>query len=231
MSLIPNPFRALVIGSSGTIGSAFVELLEQHPACIEVIGIHRNSANPIDYQDLSTIEAAAKAFSDKPPFQLIINTIGILHCADWMPEKKLDDLNAEQLQMLMQINVIGPGLTIKYFSKLLDSNNSVMASLSAKVGSIEDNRLGGWYSYRASKAALNMLIKTASIEFSRTKPNTALVALHPGTVNSRLSKPFKGEQIGRPPLEAAQDMLNVLFTLGKEDSGSFITYSGERLPW
>lgn len=231
MSLIPNPFRALVIGSSGTIGSAFVELLEQHPACMEVIGIHRNSANPIDYQDLSTIEAAAKAFSDKPPFQLIINTIGILHCADWMPEKKLDDLNAEQLQMLMQINAIGPGLTIKYFSKLLDSNNSVMASLSAKVGSIEDNRLGGWYSYRASKAALNMLIKTASIEFSRTKPNTALVALHPGTVNSRLSKPFKGEKIGRPPLEAAQDMLNVLFTLGKEDSGSFITYSGERLPW
>ena len=231
MSLIPNPFRALVIGSSGTIGSAFVELLEQHPACMEVIGIHRNSANPIDYQDLSTIEAAAKAFSDKPPFQLIINTIGILHCADWMPEKKLDDLNAEQLQMLMQINAIGPGLTIKYFSKLLDSNNSVMATLSAKVGSIEDNRLGGWYSYRASKAALNMLIKTASIECSRTKPNNALVALHPGTVNSRLSKPFKGEHIGRPPLEAAQDMLNVLFTLGKEDSGSFITYSGERLPW
>lgn len=231
MSLIPSPFRALVIGSSGTIGSAFVELLEQHPACVEAIGLHRNSVNPIDYQDLSTIEESAKALSGEAPFQLIINTIGILHCADWMPEKKLDDLNAEQLQMLMQINAIGPGLTIKYFSKLLDPTNSVMATLSAKVGSIEDNRLGGWYSYRASKAALNMLIKTASIEFSRTKPNTALVALHPGTVNSRLSKPFKGEQIGRPPLDAASDMLNVLLSLNKEDSGSFITYSGERLPW
>ena len=231
MSLIPSPFRALVIGSSGTIGSAFVELLEQHPACVEVIGLHRNSVNPIDYQDLSTIEESAKALSGEAPFQLIINTIGILHCADWMLEKKLDDLNAEQLQILMQINAIGPGLTIKYFSKLLDPTNSVMATLTAKVGSIEDNRLGGWYSYRASKAALNMLIKTASIEFSRTKPNTALVALHPGTVNSRLSKPFKGEQIGRPPLEAASDMLNVLLSLNKEDSGSFITYSGERLPW
>lgn len=231
MSLIPSPFRALVIGSSGTIGSAFVELLEQHPACVEVIGLHRNSVNPIDYQDLSTIEESAKALSGEAPFQLIINTIGILHCADWMPEKKLDDLNAEQLQMLMQINAIGPGLTIKYFSKLLDPTNSVMATLTAKVGSIEDNRLGGWYSYRASKAALNMLIKTASIEFSRAKPNTALVALHPGTVNSRLSKPFKGEQIGRPPLDAASDMLNVLLSLNKEDSGSFITYSGERLPW
>ncbi len=231
MPLIPNSFRALVIGSSGTIGSAFMELLEQHPACTKVIGMHRNSANPIDYQDLNTIEEAAKALSGEAPFQLIINTIGVLHSADWMPEKKLDDLNAEQLQLLMQMNAIGPGLTIKHFSKLLDPANSVMAMLSAKVGSIEDNRLGGWYSYRASKAALNMLIKTASIEFSRTKPNTALVALHPGTVNSRLSKPFKGEQIGRPPLDAANDMLNVLFSLSKEDSGSFITYSGERLPW
>ena len=120
MSLIPNSFRALVIGSSGTIGSAFMELLEQHSACTGLIGIHRNSANPIDYQDLSTIEAAAKALSNEAPFQLIINTIGILHSTDWMPEKRLDDLNAEQLQMLMQINAIGPGLTIKHFAKLLD---------------------------------------------------------------------------------------------------------------
>ena len=231
MSLIPNPFRALVIGSSGTIGSAFVELLENDPACLGVTGIHRNSTKPIDYQDMSTIESAAKALSDAAPFQLIINTIGILHSADWMPEKRLDDLNAEQLQMLMQINAIGPGLPIKHFSKLLDPANSVMATLSAKVGSIEDNRLGGWYSYRASKAALNMLIKTASIEFARTKPNTALVAVHPGTVNSHLSKPFKGEQIGRPPLDAANDMLNVLLSLNKEDSGTFISYSGEQLPW
>lgn len=231
MSLIPNSFRALVIGSSGTIGSAFMELLENDPACSEVIGINRSSADPINYQDLTTIEGAAKALADRAPFQLIINTIGILHNSEWMPEKKLDDLNPEQLQTLMQINAIGPGLTIKHFSKLLDPAGSVMATLSAKVGSIEDNRLGGWYSYRASKAAINMLIKTASIEFTRTKPNTALVALHPGTVNSRLSKPFKGEQIGRPPLDAAQDMLNGLLSLSKEDSGTFISYSGERLPW
>jgi NAD(P)-dependent dehydrogenase (short-subunit alcohol dehydrogenase family) len=231
MSLIPNSFRTLVIGSSGTIGSAFMELLQNDPACTEVVGINRSSANPIDYQDLTTIGEAAKALADQAPFQLIINTIGILHSSEWMPEKKLDDLNPEQLQTLMQINAIGPGLTIKHFSKLLDPAGSVMATLSAKVGSIEDNRLGGWYSYRASKAALNMLIKTASIEFTRTKPHTALVALHPGTVNSHLSKPFKGEQIGRSPLDAAQDMLNVLLSLSKEDSGTFISYTGERLPW
>ena len=231
MSLISNPFRALVIGSSGTIGSAFTGLLTNNPSCTAVRGIHRNSLHPINYLDLDSIESSANALLAEAPFQLIINTIGVLHSEDWMPEKKLDDLNAEQLQTLMQINTIGPGLTLKHFSKLLDPTGSVMATLSAKVGSIEDNRLGGWYSYRASKAALNMLIKTAAIEFGRTKPNTALVALHPGTVNSNLSKPFKGHQIGRPALDAAGDMLNVLHSLSKEDSGSFISYSGEKLPW
>lgn len=231
MPLVPKPFCALIIGSSGTIGSAFMELLEASPDCEVVWGLSRNSVQPINYQDLGTIESAAASLIQEGPFQLIINTIGVLHSEHWMPEKKLDDLNAEQLQGLMQTNAIGPGLTIKHFSKLLDPAGSVMATLSAKVGSIEDNRLGGWFSYRASKAALNMLIKTASIEFARTKPNTALVALHPGTVNSRLSKPFKGEQIGRPPLDAASDMLAVLLSLQKTDSGSFLSYSGEKLPW
>jgi len=208
-----------------------MELLEAYPNCELVCGLNRNSAQPINYQDLTTIESAAASLIQEGPFQLIINTIGVLHSEHWMPEKKLDDLNAEQLQTLMQTNAIGPGLTIKHFSKLLDPAGSVMATLSAKVGSIEDNRLGGWFSYRASKAALNMLIKTASIEFARTKPNTALVALHPGTVNSRLSKPFKGEQIGRPAVDAASDMLTVLLSLQKTDSGSFLSYSGEKLPW
>jgi NAD(P)-dependent dehydrogenase (short-subunit alcohol dehydrogenase family) len=148
-----------------------------------------------------------------------------------MPEKKLDDLNSIQLTEMFNTNTIGPALTIKHFSKLLDPQHSVMAMLSAKVGSIEDNRLGGWYSYRASKAALNMIIKTASIEFARTKPNVALIALHPGTVNSNLSQPFRGQQIGRDPLEAASNMFHVLETVSKEDSGSFLTYSGEKLPW
>ena len=231
MALLPRPFNALIIGSSGTIGSAFIELLQSNPACTRVIGLHRNSGIPMDYQQPESIEAAAKALASEGPFQLIINTIGVLHTADWKPEKRLEDINSDQLMDLMKINAIGPALTIKHFSKLLDSQNSIMASLSAKVGSIEDNRLGGWYSYRASKAALNMLIKTAAIEFARTKPNTALVAIHPGTVNSRLSQPFRGEQIGRPPLDAASDMLDVISSLSKEDSGTFIAYSGERLPW
>ena len=195
------------------------------------MGIHRHSEHSIDYQKPDSIEACAAALSQKAPFQLIINTIGVLHSSDWMPEKRLDDLNPEQLMELMTINAIGPALTIRHFSKLLDPKNSIMVTISAKIGSIEDNRLGGWYSYRASKAALNMLIKTASIEWGRTKPNTALIAMHPGTVNSRLSKPFRGEQIGRPAHDAVADMFRVIESLKKEDSGSFISYSGEKLPW
>ena len=231
MSLLPNLFNALIIGASGTIGSHFMKLLESNPSCLQVIGIHRNSQNAIDYSHPKTIEASASSLTELGPFQLIINTIGALHSEHWMPEKKLDDLNLDQLTEIFSTNTIGPALTIKHFSKLLDPKHSVMAILSGKVGSIEDNRLGGWYSYRASKAALNMIVKTASIEFARTKPNIALIALHPGTVNSGLSKPFRGQQIGRDPLEAVTDMFNVLASVNLEDSGSFLAYSGEKLPW
>lgn len=220
-----------MIGSSGTIGSAFVELLENDPSCIGVAGIHRKSIPRIDYLDPNSIETCAKAISQNGPYQLIINTIGVLHSDRWMPEKRLDDLNPEQLMNFMQTNAIGPALTIRHFANVLDPSGSVMVTLSAKVGSIEDNRLGGWYSYRSSKAALNMLIKTASIELARTKPNIALIAIHPGTVNSKLSKPFRGQQIGRPALEACTDMLNVIKSIEAKDTGSFVSYSGERLPW
>jgi NAD(P)-dependent dehydrogenase (short-subunit alcohol dehydrogenase family) len=224
LKILTKPFRALVIGSSGTIGSAFVELLENDPSCIGVAGIHRKSIPSIDYLDPNSIESCAKGISQNGPYQLIINTIGVLHSEHWMPEKRLDDLNPEQLMSLMQTNAIGPALTIRHFANVLDPSGSVMVTLSAKVGSIEDNRLGGWYSYRSSKAALNMLIKTASIELARTKPNIALIAMHPGTVNSRLSKPFRGQQ-------ACTDMLNVIKNIEAKDTGSFVSYSGERLPW
>lgn len=231
MSILPSTFRALIIGSSGAIGSALVTSLQNNPSCSMVVGIHRQSNPSIDYADMQTIESAANRLSGEAPFQLIINTIGMLHSILGMPEKRLADLNPEQLHLLLQTNTIGPAITIQHFSKLLDPNGSVMATISAKVGSISDNRLGGWYSYRASKAALNMVIKTAAIEFARTKPNTAIVSLHPGTVNSNLSRPFRGEQIGRSPQEAANDLLQIIYTLSPEDSGSFISYSGERLPW
>lgn len=231
MPLLPTPFKALVIGSSGAIGQSFLELLSNHASCQEVIGIHRLSTISINYLEPSSIELAAKALISEGPFQLIINTIGALHTNQFMPEKKLDDLDPVYMMELMKINSIGPALTIRHFSKLLDPKNSLMITLSAKVGSIEDNRLGGWYSYRASKAALNMFIKTAAIELVRTQPNTALIALHPGTVNSKLSKPFRGEQIGRTPDAAVKDMFHVIENIEKEDTGTFLSYQGEKLPW
>jgi len=162
---------------------------------------------------------------------LIINAAGLLHSTDFMPEKKLGDLNYAQLEATFRTNTFGPALVLRHFSPLLDGERGVLAVISAKVGSIEDNRLGGWYSYRASKAALNMLLKTSAIELKRSKPTAVLVSLHPGTVNTGLSKPFKGEQIGRPASVAAQDMLAVLDGLTPAHSGSFVAYDGEALPW
>jgi NAD(P)-dependent dehydrogenase (short-subunit alcohol dehydrogenase family) len=231
MPSLPEGYRALIIGSSGTIGSAFLELLQADPRCGEAIGIHRHSSPAINYADESSIEMAAQALASSSPFHLIINAIGALHTDAWSPEKKGADLCFGQLEAIFKINAFGPAVTLAKFSTLLAKESAIMAVISAKVGSIEDNRLGGWYSYRASKAALNMLLKTTAIELRRTQPNTKLIALHPGTVNSRLSKPFKGEQIGRPALDAARDMLAVLNQLPPSESGSFYSYSGEKLPW
>jgi NAD(P)-dependent dehydrogenase (short-subunit alcohol dehydrogenase family) len=231
MPSLPEGYRALIIGSSGTIGSAFLELLQSDPRCSQAIGIHRHSSPAINYADESSIEIAAEALAPSGPFHLIINAIGVLHTDAWSPEKKGADLCFGQLKAIFKINAFGPAVTLSKFSRLLAKDNAIMAVISAKVGSIEDNRLGGWYSYRASKAALNMLLKTAAIELRRTQANTKVIALHPGTVNSRLSKPFKGEQIGRPAIDAARDMLGVLNQLPLSESGSFYSYSGEKLPW
>jgi NAD(P)-dependent dehydrogenase (short-subunit alcohol dehydrogenase family) len=231
MPSLPEGYRALIIGSSGTIGSAFLELLQADPRCSQVLGIHRHSSPAINYADESSIAIAAQALASSGPFHLIINAIGVLHTDAWSPEKKGADLCFSQLEAIFKINAFGPAVTLAKFSTLLAKDNAIMAVISAKVGSIEDNRLGGWYSYRASKAALNMLLKTTAIELRRTQANTKLIALHPGTVNSRLSKPFKGEQIGRPAIDAARDMLAVLNQLPLSESGSFYSYSGEKLPW
>jgi NAD(P)-dependent dehydrogenase (short-subunit alcohol dehydrogenase family) len=227
----PEGFRALVIGARGGIGQAFVQLLSAHPRCAQVVGLHRQSSPPIDFDDEISIENAAKSLCSYDKFHLIINAAGLLHTAEFMPEKKLGDLSYAQLQATFRVNTFGPALALRHFTPLLDSERAVLALISAKVGSIEDNRLGGWYSYRASKASLNMLLKTAAIEVKRSNPNAVLVSLHPGTVNTGLSKPFKGQQIGRSPTDASRDMLAALDPLTPSDTGSFVSYSGERLPW
>lgn len=231
MDSLPDQFHALVIGASGTIGAAFVDLLRDLPRCASVHGLHRHSPLRLDFADEDSIAQAARELAAGPRYHLVINAAGLLHTEAFMPEKRLADLNYAQMQATFQANTFGPALVLRHFVPLLDGERAIMATLSAKVGSIGDNRLGGWYSYRASKAALNMLIKTAAIEVARSQSNSVLVALHPGTVSSHLSQPFRGETIGRPAHAAAADMLGVLDTLVPADSGSFRSYNGAELPW
>jgi NAD(P)-dependent dehydrogenase (short-subunit alcohol dehydrogenase family) len=231
MDSFPPGFRALVIGASGAIGAAFVAQLEANPKCGAVVALQRHTQPRLDFDDEASIAAAAAELAERGPFHLIINAAGVLHGPEFMPEKKLGDLHYEQMLATFRVNAFGPALVLRHFSPLLDKERAVLAVISAKVGSIEDNRLGGWYSYRASKAALNMFLKTAAIEVKRSKPNAVLVALHPGTVNSNLSRPYNGEKIGRSPRAAAADMLRVLDRLTAENTGQFHSWNGDRLPW
>jgi NAD(P)-dependent dehydrogenase (short-subunit alcohol dehydrogenase family) len=231
MLSLPVGYRALVIGASGTIGAEFAALLSADPRCGEVVKLHRHSLPAIDMQDEQCIAAAALELSGGNPFHLIIHAVGLLHDGELIPEKKLSDLQSDHLIKNFAVNAIGPALVMRYFAPLLHNEGSRMIFLSAKVGSIGDNRLGGWYGYRASKAALNMLVKTASIELKRTKSRAIVIAMHPGTVNSKLSKPFGGETKGRPASLACHEMLQTIDGLRSEQSGQFLSYSAEQLPW
>lgn len=230
-SSFPNGFRALVIGASGGIGNAFIEYLKSDPHCGLAIGISRSSSPSIDFEDEQSIKLAAAALTQQGPFHLIINAAGILQTDQFSPERKIDQLSYAQMEQMFRVNTMGPALVLQQFGKLLAPQRSVLAIVSAKVGSIGDNRLGGWYSYRASKAAVNMMVKTAAIEVKRRLPNAVIVALHPGTVDTALSAPFKGAQLGRKASTAAADMLATLNQLQPDQSGGFFAYDGEQLPF
>jgi NAD(P)-dependent dehydrogenase (short-subunit alcohol dehydrogenase family) len=232
MQSLPQDYRALVIGASGAIGAAIVRQLEADPRCAQVLALSRRSTPRLDFQEESTIARAADQLRDQGPLHLIVVATGMLHGASGLPEKRLAQLNSDQMMASFAINAIGPAVALAHFTPLLArQERSLLAVLSAKVGSIEDNRLGGWYSYRASKAALNMLVKTASIELARTHPQAVLAALHPGTVDSPLSAPFQAPHGKHSPEQAAALLMQVLDGLPTENTGSFWAYDGQRLPW
>lgn len=232
MQTLPTGYRALVIGASGAIGGALVAQLRADPRCGKVLALSRSSSPAIDFDAPESLVEAAQALRAQQPLHLIVIATGMLQGATGKPEKRLADLQAAHLQASFNTNAIGPALAMAHFAPLLArGERSVLAVLSAKVGSIGDNRLGGWYSYRASKAALNMIVKTAAIELARSHPQAVLAALHPGTVTSPLSAPFGGAEIGRPAEEAARELLQVLDNLSAENSGNFWAYDGKQLPW
>ena len=223
-------YRALVIGASGALGTAFCQLLKQDPRCAGVRALGRRTLPALDLERPETIVSAAAELAGEAPYQLIIHAAGLLHRDGIKPEKSFSAIEPEALQAVFQVNTLGPALVLRHFLPLLDPRGA-MAMLSAKVGSIGDNRLGGWYAYRASKAALNMLIKTAAIELARTRPQSRLLSLHPGTVVSGLSQPFRGASSARPADVAAEQLLTLIDQLTPADSGHFFAYDGERLPW
>ena len=230
MASLGDGYRALVIGASGTLGTAFCEQLEQDPRCAEVRALGRHTVPELDLERPETIASAATELAAEAPYQLIVHAAGLLHRDGIKPEKSLSAIELEALQTVFQVNALGPAMVLRHFLPLLDPMGA-MAMLAAKVGSIGDNRLGGWYAYRASKAALNMLIKTAAIELARTRPQSRLLSLHPGTVVSGLSQPFRGASSARPADVAAAQLLTLIDQLTPADSGHFFAYDGERLPW
>lgn len=230
MNSLGDGYRALVIGASGALGTAFCERLGKDPRCGGVRQLGRNTVPALDLEQPETIASAATELAAQAPYQLIVHAAGLLHRDQIKPEKSYSAIEHEALQAVFQVNALGPALVLRHFLPLLDARGA-MAVLSAKVGSIGDNRLGGWYAYRASKAALNMLIKTAAIELARTRPQSRLLSLHPGTVVSGLSQPFRGATSARPADVAAAELLSLIDQLTPADSGHFFAYNGERLPW
>ncbi len=217
------PQRTLVLGCTGGIGAALA-------AATQATGLSRASEPPVELTDEASIAAAAASLRDEAPFDLIIDATGALVIGGNGPEKRLADLDAHAMAQAFAINTIGPALLIKHFVDLLPRQGRCMfATLSARVGSIGDNRLGGWYSYRASKAALNQVIRTAAIEVARRRPDALLLALHPGTVRTRLSAAFTAPEQGLTPEQSAVRLLAVMDAA--TESGVFLDQTGAAVPW
>jgi NAD(P)-dependent dehydrogenase (short-subunit alcohol dehydrogenase family) len=224
----------VVLGSRGGIGSAMVEAIGSSCPERQLFGFSRQSVPALDLMEEASIEAAAgHVASQGQPLRFLFLATGFLHDDVHRPERSLRDLSAAHMAKAYALNTIGPALVLKHFTPLLPrEGRSIVAVLSAKVGSIGDNQLGGWHSYRASKAALNQVVHTAAIELKRSRPDAICVALHPGTVDTKLSAPFSKAGLNvRPPEVAARELLEVIEALKPDESGGFFDYAGWPLPW
>ena len=234
---------ACVVGASGGIGRAIAEGLVVRGDWERVVAVSRRRPPGwdddgqrewvgADILDEGSLAAAAAVVG---PVSRVVVATGVLHGPGLAPEKSMRALSAEALQAVFAVNAVGPALVAKHFLPLTPRGEaSLFAVLSARVGSIGDNGLGGWYAYRASKAALNMLVRTLAIEHRRTRPLGVCVALHPGTVDTALSAPFQtgvaAEKLFAPD-RAAGALLDVMDGLAPEANGGFYGWDGQVIPW
>jgi NAD(P)-dependent dehydrogenase (short-subunit alcohol dehydrogenase family) len=232
LASLPHGYRAAVIGASGAIGGALVQALQADPRCAEVHGLSRSGNPSFDLADEASIAAAAERLRAAGPLHLVVCATGVLKVGPRSPEKRLADIDPATLGHVLAANTVGPALVLKHFHELLVlKERSLLAVLSARVGSIGDNRKGGWYAYRASKAALNQLLHTAAIEVARKRPLAVLAALHPGTVQSPLSAAIIGDAEVTTPAAAAKNLLQVLDGLQPHQSGGFFAWDGTAIAW
>ncbi|MEO0991658.1 MAG: SDR family NAD(P)-dependent oxidoreductase [Pseudomonadota bacterium] len=218
--------RALVIGASGGIGAAVAGALRARG--VETVELSRRR-DGLDVTDSASVDRVLGALDG--PFDLIFVASGVLAPAGGVPEKSLDVVTAEAMAEVFAVNAIGPALILRHAARLLPrSGRSVIAVLTARVGSIGDNRMGGWYSYRAAKAAANQIVHGAAIEIGRKRKDAIVVALHPGTVETAFTASYPAHK-KVPSDTAAENLLGVLHGLSVSDTGGFFDYAGERVPW
>ena len=229
----PTGGISVVFGAGGGIGGAFVHRIREKRYFDRVLGFSRSSDPAIDLMTEASLRDAATFAATQGEMRLVLDATGFLHDNTQRPEKSWRELDPDQMARSFALNATGPALIMKHVLPLLPrEGKAVFATLSARVGSISDNRLGGWYSYRASKAALNQLVRTASIELRRCQPEAICVTLHPGTVDTRLSSPFSKTDLEvQSPDLAAERLLSVIAGLGANDSGGFFDHRGDRILW
>lgn len=219
--------RALIIGASGGIGGAVASALRARGT--QVMGLSRSTHGLDITREASVVEHLGAL---EPGFDLIFVATGQLTGAGHPPEKTLKSLDPAAMAAQFAVNCIGPAMVLKHAQRLLPRDRqSVFAALSARVGSIGDNRLGGWYSYRAAKAALNQIIHTGAIELARTHPQAICVSLHPGTVATNFTEGYAARHSTVTPSEAAQNLLAVITGLEPAQTGLFFDWRGTPVPW